>query len=187
VNQQRMKEFPPFWLDTVNQCLWRNAERITLTPRAFLVLRYLVERAGQLVTHDELLDALWPNAFVQPEVLKSHILEIRTALGDSAKSPSFIETLPRRGYRFIAPVLTPKQDRSDTTGPREELLNSLRRIRADVDAAIDSLREQQPETRDADSILRKRRLPIQENGKRRLETANGHGDQQTFPIDRDIP
>jgi len=103
-----MKEFPPFRLDTVNQCLWRvdagNEERVRLTPKAFAVLRYLVEHAGRLVTQDELLNALWPDTFVQPEVLKSHILDVRGALGDSAKNPRFIETLPKRGYQFIAPV-----------------------------------------------------------------------------------
>jgi len=54
------------------------------------------------VTHAELLDALWPNTHVQPEVLKSHIFEVRSVLGDDSKKPLFIETLPRRGYRFIA-------------------------------------------------------------------------------------
>ena len=103
------KEFPPFRLDTVNECLWRHQdggddERIRLAPTAFAMLRYLVERAGRLVSQDELLEALWPETFVQPEVLKSHILNLRHALGDDAKHPRFIETLPRRGYQFIAPV-----------------------------------------------------------------------------------
>ena len=69
-----MTEFPPFRLDIENQCLWRGAERITLTPKAFLMLEYLVGRAGRLVNHTELLQALWPDSFVQPDVLKSHIL-----------------------------------------------------------------------------------------------------------------
>ena len=103
-----MRAFPPFRLDTVNQCLWRREgvaeERILLAPRAFAVLRYLVEHPGRLVTHSELLDTLWPKTFVQPEVLKSHISEIRAVLGDDARTPQFIETQSRRGYRFIAPV-----------------------------------------------------------------------------------
>jgi predicted ATPase/DNA-binding winged helix-turn-helix (wHTH) protein len=104
-----VNEFHSFRLDTVNQCLWRRREgrddeRIRLRPKAFAVLRYLVDHAGRLVTHDELLNALWPDTFVQPEVLKSHVLDIRQALGDRAKNPQFIETLPRRGYQFIAPV-----------------------------------------------------------------------------------
>ena len=99
-----MIEFLSFRLDRENQCLWRGVERVTLTPKAFLMLAYLVERAGNLVTHDELLTALWPDAFVQPDVLKSHILDIRHALGDDAKAPKFIETQSRRGYRFIANI-----------------------------------------------------------------------------------
>src|SRR2546430_3934227 len=103
-----MREFPPFRLDTVNQCVWRGdgaaEERVLLAPKAFDVLRYLVEHLGRLVAHDELLEELWPKTSVQPEVLKSHIAAIRAVLGDDARKPLFIETLSRRGYRFIAPV-----------------------------------------------------------------------------------
>jgi len=104
-----MKEFAPFRLDIVNECLWRRREtgdsdRVSLTPKAFAVLKYLLEHAGRLVTHNELLETAWPDTYVQPEVLKSQILAIRRALGDDTKQPKFIETLPRRGYRFIAPV-----------------------------------------------------------------------------------
>jgi DNA-binding winged helix-turn-helix (wHTH) protein/tetratricopeptide (TPR) repeat protein len=104
-----MKQFASFRLDTVNQCLWRDREaateeRLLLTPKAFTVLRYLVEHSGRLVTQAELLDAVWPDVVVQPEVLKSQILDVRRALGDNPKNPQFIETLSRRGYRFIAPV-----------------------------------------------------------------------------------
>ena len=99
-----MIEFQPFRLDRENQCLWRGAERIILAPKAFSMLEYLVQRAGRLVTHGELLEALWPDSFVQPDVLKSHILDIRHVLGDDAKKPKFIATQQRRGYRFIAQV-----------------------------------------------------------------------------------
>jgi predicted ATPase/DNA-binding winged helix-turn-helix (wHTH) protein len=104
-----MKEFPPFRLDPDNQCLWRRTEtaddeRIRLTPKAFAVLHYLVEHTGRLVTHDELLEAVWSETYVQPEVLKGHIFDVRRALGDRAKQPRFIETLARRGYQFIAAV-----------------------------------------------------------------------------------
>ena len=104
-----MKDFPPFRLDLVNQCLWHRRtkgddERILLTPKAFAVLRYLVEHAGQLVTHDELLDAVWPNSHIQPQAIKKLILDLRGVLGDRVSKPLFIETLHRRGYRFIAAV-----------------------------------------------------------------------------------
>ena len=109
------KEFPPFRLDTVNECLWRNRddaeERIRLTPKAFAVLRFLVEHAGRLVTEEELLAHVWPKVYVQPEAIKSQIHEIRKILGDDPKNPRFIETSARRGYQFIAPV-------ADATAPR---------------------------------------------------------------------
>jgi DNA-binding winged helix-turn-helix (wHTH) protein len=100
-------EFSPFRLDPVNQCLWRGKQRLVLRPKPFAILQYLVDRTGSLVMQTELLEALWPDTFVQPEVLKTHIGGIRNALGDDPKHPKFIETLPRRGYRFIAPVCEP--------------------------------------------------------------------------------
>jgi DNA-binding winged helix-turn-helix (wHTH) protein len=104
-----MREFPPFRLDLVNECLWRHEDgrkdqRILLSPKAFAMLRYLVDHAGRLVTQEELLESLWTDTYVQPEVLKSHIRDIRAILGDDPKNPDFIETVPRRGYRFIASV-----------------------------------------------------------------------------------
>jgi DNA-binding winged helix-turn-helix (wHTH) protein len=98
------KEFPPFGLDPANQCLWRDGQRVLLKPKPFAILHYLVDHAGRLVTQEELLRALWPDTYVQPEVLKRHIFEIRDVLGDDPKRPTYIETLSRRGYQFIAPV-----------------------------------------------------------------------------------
>ncbi|HSQ20180.1 MAG TPA: AAA family ATPase, partial [Blastocatellia bacterium] len=99
-----MKSFQPFRLDETNQCLWRGNTRVKLQPKPFAVLRYLVQHAGQLVTHDDLLTAVWPDTYVQPEVLRRYILEIRRVLGDDAGKPRFVETLPKRGYQFIAAV-----------------------------------------------------------------------------------
>src|SRR5713101_4090119 len=124
-----MRRFPPFRLDTVNQCLWRgegvSEERILLAPKAFAVLRYLVEHPGRLVAHAELLDALWPKTYVQPEVMKSHIAAIRAVLGDDAREPIFIETLSRRGYRFIAPVTEDAAARSSRTTNLPEAVSEL--------------------------------------------------------------
>jgi DNA-binding winged helix-turn-helix (wHTH) protein len=104
-----VRTFPPFRLDPVNQCLWRTDDqagerRLELRPKTFEVLAYLVAQAGRLVTHAELLDALWKDDVVQPEVIKAHVLALRKVLGDHPDSPRFIQTLPRRGYRFVAPV-----------------------------------------------------------------------------------
>ena len=100
-----MKLFKTFRLDTANHLLWRNGDRVPLAPKAFDVLAYLVEHAGQLVTQDEILEALWSETYVNPEVLRKYILEIRRALGDRPDNPEFVETVPKRGYRFVAPVL----------------------------------------------------------------------------------
>src|ERR1700720_281031 len=99
-----MKQFHSFRLDVVNHCLWRGNDRVSLPPKAFDVLRYLVEHADRLVTQDEILEALWPETYVNPEVIKKYVLEIRKALGDRHDKPEFIETFPRRGYQFVAPV-----------------------------------------------------------------------------------
>jgi len=99
-----MKQFGCFRLDTGNECLWREEEQIALPPRTFMVLRYLVEHPGRLITHDELLDALWPETYVQPQVLRTYMLELRKLLGDDAAEPRFIQTLPKRGYCFMAAV-----------------------------------------------------------------------------------
>jgi DNA-binding winged helix-turn-helix (wHTH) protein/tetratricopeptide (TPR) repeat protein len=100
-----MRRFQSFRLDTANHCLWHGEDRADLTPKAFDVLRYLVEHAGRLVTPDQLLEALWPETYVNPEGLRRYIQEIRKVLKDRADSPIFIETLPKRGYQFVAPVI----------------------------------------------------------------------------------
>ena len=105
-----MKAFQSFRLDSANQCLWRGEERVQITPKAFDVLRYIVENAGRLVTQDELLEALWPETYVNQEVLRKYILEIRKVLGDRPEKPAFIETVTKRGYRFIAPVVDESAD-----------------------------------------------------------------------------
>ncbi|MGC1990520.1 MAG: winged helix-turn-helix domain-containing protein, partial [Candidatus Acidiferrales bacterium] len=99
-----MKTFQSFRLDPTNHCLWNGEERVRIPPKACDVLRYLVENPQRLVTPDELLEALWPDTYVNPEVLRKYILDVRKILGDRSDRPEFIETLPKRGYRFVAAV-----------------------------------------------------------------------------------
>src|SRR5882757_3993156 len=99
-----MKVFQPFRLDTANHCLWRADQRVDLAPKAFDVLRYLVEHSDRLVTQDEILEALWPGTYVNQEVVKKYVLGIRKVLGDHPHNPAFVATFPRRGYQFIATV-----------------------------------------------------------------------------------
>src|SRR4030088_2018803 len=99
-----MKSFKMFRLDSANHLLWRNGDRVALAPKAFDVLAYLVEHAGRVVTQDEILEALWSETYINPEVLRKYILEIRRALGDRPDNPVFIVTLPKRGYQFVASI-----------------------------------------------------------------------------------
>lgn len=100
----QMRQFEAFRLDTLNECLWRGGEQIAISPRPFAVLRYMVENPGRLITHDEMLDALWPETWVQPQVLRTYVLDLRKILGDDAGQPRFIQTHSKRGYSFVAPV-----------------------------------------------------------------------------------
>src|SRR6185503_9958577 len=105
--------FGPFRLEIADATLWHGSQSLPLTPKAFSVLQCLVQRRGRLVTKDELYNAVWPGVFVGDAVLKVCVLEIRRVLGDDAKAPRFIETVHRRGYRFIAPVTEAPEPRRD--------------------------------------------------------------------------
>src|SRR5262249_11609216 len=96
--------FGPFRLDPANACLWHGVEAVVLPPKAFDMLHYLVTHPDRLVTKDELLDAVWPEAAVSDAVVRVAIGALRKALDDTAQTPRFIATVPRRGYRFLAPV-----------------------------------------------------------------------------------
>ncbi len=101
---RRRVRFPPFHLDVADERLWRGDAVVGLRPKTFAVLQYLAQRPNRLVTKAELLQALWPDARVSAVVLKVCVTELRNALGDRAQAPRFIETVHRRGYRFIAPI-----------------------------------------------------------------------------------
>ena len=107
MSNERRIHFHPFALDRVNLCLWKDSDAIKLRPKAFGVLDQLVSRAGELVTKHDLISAVWQDRFVGDAVLKVAIRQIREALADNPKSPRFIETAHRRGYRFIAEIGAP--------------------------------------------------------------------------------
>jgi DNA-binding winged helix-turn-helix (wHTH) protein len=132
-------QFASFRLDHVNQCLWQGTVQIPLSPKAFSVLLYLVERSRELVTKQELLDAVWPDVHVTEGVLKRAILEIRKALADPIDEPRFIQTLHRRGYRFMCPA-------TETGGGETTLCESS--------VSQEKLIGREPECRQLDTWLR---------------------------------
>lgn len=97
--------FGEYRLDTLNIQLFKHEREVPLPPKAFMLLSCLIERRGKLVTKQELLDAVWERRYVTEGVLKSTAQIIRQALEDDAKTPRFLETVHRHGYRFIAEVL----------------------------------------------------------------------------------
>src|SRR5215213_1950755 len=100
--------FGPFRFDETSDCLWRGSQAIPLRPKAFAVLKYLISHKGVLVTKQQLLNDVWPGTYVSEAVLKDCIRQLRHALNDDAKTPQFIETSHRRGYRFIASLTEAK-------------------------------------------------------------------------------
>ena len=96
--------FGQFRLDRANAMLRRGHDRVVLAPKPFEVLCCLVERPGELVTKDELLAAVWSDLHVSESSLTVAINALRSALGDDRQAPHYIETVTRRGYRFIASV-----------------------------------------------------------------------------------
>ena len=111
--------FPPFHLDLVNAQLWRGPQLLPLRPKTFAVLCCLVEHASVLVTKEELLKAVWPATHGAEGLPKKSIHELRKVLGDDAATPRFIETVARRGWRFIAPL---------ATAPRQSLESRVQRL-----------------------------------------------------------
>src|SRR5882672_3887111 len=93
--------FGPFRLDPDERRLLRAGEPVALTPKAFDTLVALVERAGRVVTKDELFGQVWPDAIVEEGTLAQNVFTLRRALGDETR---YIETVPKTGYRFIQPV-----------------------------------------------------------------------------------
>src|SRR2546427_5439768 len=109
----RFYEFGNFRLDPSAKILFCENKPVALTPKVFDTLQVFVEHAGRLLEKDELMQKIWQDRFVEESNLTFNIKMLRRALKDDAHEPRFIETVPRRGYRFIAEV---KEILEDTAG-----------------------------------------------------------------------
>ena len=101
---QKIYEFGIFSLNPVERTLLRGDELVPLPPKTFDVLLALVERRGHLIEKEDLIQMVWPNTFVEEANLSRHVFTLRRALNDGDRGFRFIETVPRRGYRFVATV-----------------------------------------------------------------------------------
>src|SRR5919112_324604 len=104
---KRLYEFGPFLLDPAERVLTRAGQPVPMTPKAFELLLVLVENGGHLLGKKELMEAVWPDSFVEEGNLTFTISSLRKALGEDRKEPQYIETVPRSGYRFVADVRVP--------------------------------------------------------------------------------
>src|SRR6185436_9218686 len=115
-------EFGPYRLDVGQRVLTRTGEAVSLTPKATEILTLLVANAGQLVGKDELLKQVWPDTFVEESNLTQNIFLLRRVLGDERPSPRYIETVVRRGYRFVGNVrVINGSDPGDASGDSRSL------------------------------------------------------------------
>jgi DNA-binding winged helix-turn-helix (wHTH) protein/TolB-like protein/Flp pilus assembly protein TadD len=101
---KQLYEFGPFSIDAAERVLMRNGQPVALTPKAFDLLLALVQNSGHLLEKDELMQRLWPEIFVEEANLSNNISLLRKALGDDTSDHQYIETVPRRGYRFVAQI-----------------------------------------------------------------------------------
>ena len=107
-------QFGVFTVDSDQKVLLRNGAPLPLAPKVFDTLLILVEDGGRIVEKEVLMNRLWPDTFVEESNLTFNIQQLRKALGDDARHPRFIETVARRGYRFIARVEDPLDNRVAT-------------------------------------------------------------------------
>ena len=113
-------DFGEFTFDCTQGCLTRNGRDVRLRPRALRALQLLVANADRIVTREELRDSLWTGRVVEWEMgLHSLIRELRAVLADDARNPRFIQTVPRRGYRFIAATTPGTASRAVSGGDRK--------------------------------------------------------------------
>ena len=117
-------EFGAYRIDARDHLLLREGEVVPLAPKAFDLLLVLAQSSGRVLTKEELMKLVWPDSFVEEANLSRHVFSLRKALGEDGDPNKYIETIPRRGYRFIAGV-TEVQDESEELVVAEHSLSRI--------------------------------------------------------------
>ena len=113
-------QFGPFLIDPDERILRRDGTPVPLTPKAFDVLAALLDKPGHLISKEELLQKVWPDTFVEESNLAYNVFALRKALGDTADDSRYIETVPKKGYRFKASVMPANQSGSSQRAPESD-------------------------------------------------------------------
>lgn len=132
-------EFGPFRLIPAEQQLLRDDQLVPLTPKSFDLLVVLVENSGRLIGKDELLQRVWPDSFVEEANLSVKMSELRRALGEKPQEIHYIETVPRRGYRFVADVKERPDNGASTVGLETDQVDDH------IAAAVDGAQQDSPQ------------------------------------------
>src|SRR5262245_43201681 len=109
MREPRAVDRPAVRLEVDDERAWCGERLLDLQPKAFAILRHFVEHPERLVTKDSLLTAVWGDSVVSDAAITSCIRDLRRALDDTSRAPRYIETVHRRGFRFIGPVAPPRR------------------------------------------------------------------------------
>ena len=129
-------EFGPFCLDPEQHVLLKDGKRVPITPKVFEILLLLVQNQGRIVSKQEMLNTIWQDSFVEDSNLTFNIRKLRQALGDEKDSPTYIETIPKRGYRFKADVKEVLQESSIAPMPEIRLRSTPLQDEANINSEI---------------------------------------------------
>lgn len=146
----QLYEFGPFRVDAANRLLLRDGEPLALTPKAVETLLALVRHRGQVLRKDDLMKEVWPDAVVEESNLTQHIYLLRKMLGEAPDGCGYIETLPRRGYRFIGEV------REVEDGAADLILAERTRVQLVIEEQEENERQENAACEKGESVCLKR-------------------------------
>ncbi len=149
MNEVRSFYFPRFRIDPANQQLWRDNEIVPVRPKTFRILLYLIQNPQRLISRQELIAEVWPENEISANLLRTYVWELRQVLGDTAKPPHYIETVNRRGYRFL-PRVSAESPNSNSLA--EHTLSARERPEEAGDAA--AIHSRNENGRPSDSAIR---------------------------------
>jgi DNA-binding winged helix-turn-helix (wHTH) protein/TolB-like protein/Tfp pilus assembly protein PilF len=148
-------EFGPFRLDSTEHILLRDGEPLPLRPKEFAVLLALVENHGHVLSKDELLQAVWPGHSVEEGNLNRQVSTLRGVLGETPDEPQYIETVPRVGYRFVAPVREVRDRSADVVIERHTIARIVTEVEEEEDGLLESAAVPEPKALPAEGVRRK--------------------------------